>query len=62
MFKIFAALQTASLQEAATVPIGLSQVTQLQEALVRFISSQSQTDCRLKSLAFIEKLKNSNNT
>jgi DNA repair protein RecO len=62
MFKIFLALQTASLQEAATIPIGLSKVTLLQEALTRFISSQVQIDCRLKSLAFIEKLKNSNNT
>ncbi len=62
MFKIFSALQTASLQEAATVPIGLSKVTLLQEALTRFISTQTQMDCRLKSLAFIEKLKNSNNT
>lgn len=61
MFKIFAALQTASLQEAAAVPIGLSKVTLLQDALTRFISSQTQMDCRLKSLAFIEKLKNSNN-
>ncbi len=61
MFKIFVALQTASLQEAATVPIGLSKVTLLQEALIRFISSQTQLDCRLKSLAFIEKLKNSSN-
>ncbi len=61
MFKIFASLQTASLQDAAVVPIGLTQVTLLQEALTRFISSQTQLDCRLKSLAFIEKLKNSNN-
>jgi len=62
MFKIFAALQTASLQEAAAVPIGLAKVTILQEALIRFISSQTQMDCKLKSLEFIEKLKNSNNT
>ncbi len=61
MFKIFKALQTASLQEAAIVPIGLSKVTLLQDALTRFISSQAQMDCRLKSLAFIEKLKNSSN-
>ena len=60
MFKIFASLQTASLQEAATVPIGLSQVTILQEALIRFISTQMQKNYELKSLAFIEKLKNSN--
>lgn len=61
MFKIFAILQTASLQEAASIPIGLSQVTQLQEALSRFISFQASVNCKLKSLAFIEKLKNSNN-
>ena len=57
-YKVFLALQTASLQEASAVPIGLSQVTILQNALSRFLSTQTGFDCKLKSLAFIEKLKN----
>lgn len=59
-YKIFVALQTASLQEASTVPIGITQATILQDALSRFLSTQTGMDCKLKSLTFIEKLKNNN--
>ena len=58
-FKIFSVLQTASLSDASSVPITLGQATILQDALSRFVSGQTQMDCKLKSLAFIEKLKNS---
>ena len=57
-FKLLKALQTASLAEAATVPLGMTQVTILQEALSRFASSSTSIEIKLKSLAFIEKLKN----
>ena len=51
-------LQNASLNEAAGVPIGYSKATRLLDALVKFVSYQTGAISELKSLEFLEKLKN----
>jgi len=53
------ALQKASLSEAAGVPIGYREATRLVEALLKFVGFQTGTVSDLKSLEFLEKLKNS---
>lgn len=53
-----AALQKASLSEAAGVPIGYREVSCLLEVLIKFVSYQTGVVSRLKSLEFLEKLKN----
>jgi len=60
--RLLVALQTASLRQAADVPIGYQETTRLLEALTRFVSYQADIKPELKSLAFLEKLKNSNST
>jgi recombinational DNA repair protein (RecF pathway) len=56
-FRLFKVLQTASLNEASAVPISLRQAEQILEVLTSFLSSQTGFNAKLKSLAFIEKLK-----
>ena len=53
-----AALQKASLSEAAGVSIGYREVSCLLEALIKFVSYQTGVVSRLKSLEFLEKLEN----
>jgi DNA repair protein RecO (recombination protein O) len=53
------ALQKAPLSEAARVPIGYREVSCLLEALIKFASYQTGVVSRLKSLEFLEKLKDS---
>jgi len=52
-------LQNASLIEAAAVPIRYSEGTLLLEALTRFLGCQAELKADLKSLEFLDKLKNS---
>jgi len=56
--KLLLALQTASLSEAATLPIGFSEAAKLLDALTKFVGNQTGLNSELKSLQFIEKLKN----
>ncbi|MEA3297832.1 MAG: DNA repair protein RecO [candidate division Zixibacteria bacterium] len=51
-------LQNASLKEAATVPIGYRNAMRLIEALTRFLGFQTGLKMNLKSLEFLDKLKN----
>ena len=51
-------LQTASLSEAAKLPIGFREATGLMDALTKFVGYQTGLKSELKSLEFIEKLKN----
>ena len=53
-----AALQNASLSEAAGMPIGYREVSCFVEALIKFVSYQTGAVSRLKSLEFLEKLNN----
>ena len=57
-FRLLLATQTASLNEASTLPISLKQAEKILEALTIFLSHQTGMKAELKSLAFIEKLKN----
>ncbi|UCG60330.1 MAG: DNA repair protein RecO C-terminal domain-containing protein, partial [Candidatus Zixiibacteriota bacterium] len=52
-------LQTSSLNEATGAEIGFKEAGRFLEALTRFLASQTGFTADLKSLAFIEKLKNS---
>ncbi len=58
-YKLLLALQTASLKEAVTLPIGYQETVLLLEALAKFVSYQTGITSDLKSLKFLEKLKNS---
>lgn len=58
-YKLLLALQTASLNEAASLPISLKEANQLLTAMSAFVAHQVGVSADLKSLAFIEKLKNS---
>ncbi len=58
-FKRLALLQTSSLSEAASTAIGFKETSGFLEALTKFLASQTGFKADLKSLAFIEKLKNS---
>ena len=57
--RLLAVLQAASLSEAATVPIGYQKTAFLLDALVKLLSYQADLKAQLKSLEFLEKLKNS---
>jgi len=57
--RLLAALQAASLSEAAAVPIGYQKTAFLQDALVQLLSYQADLKAQLKSLEFLAKLKNS---
>ncbi len=56
--KLLVALQTASLSEAATLPVSFAEAVKLLDALTRFVGNQTGLKSELKSLEFIEKLKN----
>lgn len=60
--RLLIALQTASLNEAATLPIGYQETMLLLEVLEKLLSYQADLKSRLESLKFLEKLKNSNLT
>jgi DNA repair protein RecO len=53
-----AALLKATLSEAVTVPIGYSEVTGMLEALMKFANYTKGAVSKLKSLQFLEKLRN----
>ncbi len=57
--RVLLALQSASLQQARTLPINYRETTRLVEALTKFIRYQADIRSELKSLAFLEKLRNS---
>ena len=52
-------LQRASLDEAASLPIGYQKAAGLLDVLTRFLKYHAGLTSDLKSLAFLEKLKNS---
>ena len=52
-------LQRASLDEAASLPIGYQKAAGLLDVLTRFLKYHAGLTSYLKSLAFLEKLKNS---
>lgn len=54
-----ATLQTASLKEAARIGLGFEHAARMIDLLVKFLSYQADTKRELKSLEFLEKLKNS---
>ena len=58
--RLLRALQSTSLKEAATLPIGYSEAALLLDLLERLLKHSSDLSSRLKSLEFLEKLKNSN--
>lgn len=58
---MMAALQTASLAEAAKIVLGFDHAQRMIDALARFLSYQAGTKQVLKSMEFLEKLKNRQN-
>jgi DNA repair protein RecO (recombination protein O) len=58
-FELLLRLQTASLDEAAALPVKYQDASQLVEALTKFLSYHSEVKSDLKSLEFLEKLRNS---
>ena len=52
-------LQRASLEEGATVPIAFGEASLLIEALTKFLKYHSGLNSDIKSLEFLDKLKNS---
>ena len=57
--RLLSVLQRASLDEAATVPLGFQEATVLVETLTKFIKHHSGLVSDIKSLAFLDKLKSS---
>jgi len=57
--RLLSVLQRASLDEAATVPLGFQEATLLVETLTKFIKHHSGLVSDIKSLAFLDKLKSS---
>ena len=60
--RLFSVLQRASLDEAATVPIGFGEASLLVETLTRFVKYHSGLISDIKSLEFLDKLKSSHLT
>ena len=60
--KLLVALQRLALQDAIGLPIGYREVTGLLEMMLKFVSFQTGIKAELKSLDFLEKLKNSNSS
>jgi len=58
-YRFLLSLQTASLAEAAAKTISFKEATGLMDALTKFVAHQTGLKAELKSLEFIEKLKNS---
>lgn len=57
-YNLLKKLETASLSEAANMPMGYQESVQLIDGLSRFVSFQTGLKPELKSLEFLEKLKN----
>jgi DNA repair protein RecO (recombination protein O) len=57
-FRKLVLLQRSSLTEAARVTLGFNEASVMLEALVKFLSYQAEIKAELKSLKFLEKLKN----
>jgi len=55
-------LQRAPLTQAVSLSMGYGETTLLLEALVKFVGYQTDLKAKLKSLEFLEKLKDSNRT
>lgn len=60
--RYLAALQVASLAEAATLPIGYADASELLDTMVKFLGYQADISSELRSLEFLQKLKNSQTT
>jgi DNA repair protein RecO (recombination protein O) len=60
--RLLSVLQRASLDEAATVPIGFGEASVLVETLTKFVKYHSGLVSDIKSLDFLDKLKNSHLT
>ena len=60
--KLLSVLQRASLDEAATVPIGFGEASLMMETLTKFVKYHSGLVSDIKSLEFLEKLKSSHLT
>lgn len=58
-YRTLTQLQTASLDEASLMQIGYQEASLMLELLTRFLSYQAGVSADLKSLEFLEKLKNS---
>jgi len=58
-YRLLMKLQTCSLDEASSVQIGYQEASLMLEALTKFLSYQAGIASDLKSLEFLEKLKNS---
>jgi DNA repair protein RecO (recombination protein O) len=59
-YRLLPALQSATLAQAAGIPVSYKETARLLEALIGFVGYQADIKAELKSLAFLEKLKNSN--
>jgi DNA repair protein RecO (recombination protein O) len=59
-FEPLVALQTASLREAAAISVSFGQASRIMEVLTKLVSHQAGVKGDLKSLDFLEKLRNSN--
>ena len=57
-FEKLVALQTASLTEAEKVTLGFKETSLLLDALVKFLEYQADISSKIKSLEFLQKLKN----
>ncbi|MEW5795802.1 MAG: DNA repair protein RecO [Candidatus Zixiibacteriota bacterium] len=57
--RLLSVLQRASLDEAATVPLGFQEATILVDTLTKFVKHQSGLVSDIKSLEFLDKLKSS---
>ncbi len=57
-FEPLVALQSASLREAASIAVSFGQASRILEVLTRFLSHQAGVKGDLKSLDFLEKLRN----
>ncbi|MBU8933208.1 MAG: DNA repair protein RecO [candidate division Zixibacteria bacterium] len=61
-YKLLVQLQRAPLTQAVSLSMGYGETTLLLEALIKFVGYQTDLKAKLKSLEFLEKLKDSNNT
>jgi len=61
-YKLLGQLQRAPLTQAVSLSMGYGETTLLLEALVKFVGYQTDLKAKLKSLEFLEKLKDSNRT
>lgn len=61
-YQLMSQLQLAPLTQAVSLSMGYTETTLLLEALIKFVGYQTGLKSKLKSLEFLEKLKDSNST